>query len=45
MGPNAGANDLDISSLTFDEIKTGQTVTLKLKKGALGVRWYYLYDW
>jgi hypothetical protein len=44
-GPKAGTNELDVSSSTYKQIKTGQTVQLNLKMGALGVRWYYLYDW
>jgi hypothetical protein len=44
-GPKAGNNELDVSSATYKQIQTGQTVQLKLKMGALGVRWYYLYDW
>jgi len=44
-GPKAGINELDVSSSTYKQIKTGQTVQLNLKMGALGVRWYYLYDW
>ena len=43
-GPNAGTSEFDVSSSTYKEIRTGQTVQLKLKKGALGVQWYYLYD-
>jgi hypothetical protein len=41
----AGTNELDVSSSTYKQIQTGQTVQLKLKMGALGVQWYYLYDW
>jgi hypothetical protein len=44
-GPMAGTNELDVSSSTYKQIQTGQTVQLKLKMGALGVQWYYLYDW
>ena len=44
-GPKAGTNELDVSNSTYKQIKTGQTVQLNLKMGALGVRWYYLYDW
>ncbi len=44
-GPKAGTNELDVSSWTYKQIKTGQTVQLNLKMGALGVQWYYLYDW
>jgi len=43
--PKAGTDELDVSSSTYKQIKTGQTVQLNLKMGALGVRWYYLYDW
>jgi hypothetical protein len=44
-GPKAGTNELDVSSSTYKQIQTGQTVRLKLKMGALGVHWFYLYDW
>jgi hypothetical protein len=44
-GPKPGSNKLDVSSSTYNQIQTGQSVQLKLKMGALGVRWYYLYDW
>ncbi|HZY63223.1 MAG TPA: hypothetical protein VFE38_11910 [Edaphobacter sp.] len=44
-GPNAVNNELDVSSSTYNQIQTGQTVQLKLKEGTLGVHWYYLYDW
>jgi hypothetical protein len=44
-GPKASTNELDVSSSTYKQIKTGQTVQLNLKMGALGLRWYYLYDW
>lgn len=44
-GPNAGTNELDVSSSTYNQIQTGQTVRLKMKMGALGVHWYYLYGW
>jgi hypothetical protein len=44
-GPKPGTNELDVSSSIYNQIQTGQTIKLKLKMGALGVRWYYLYDW
>jgi hypothetical protein len=44
-GPRASTNELDVSSSTYKQIRTGQTIQLKLKMGALGVRWYYLSDW
>jgi len=44
-GPMAGTNEIDVSSSTYKEIQTGQTVKIKLKMGALGVQWYYLNDW
>ncbi len=44
-GPKARTNELDVSSSTYKQIQTGQTVQLKLKTGALGVHWYYLYSW
>ena len=44
-GPKVGTNELNVSSSTYKHIQTSQTVRLKLKSGALGVQWYYLYDW
>ena len=44
-GPKTGHNELDVSRATYKEIQTGQTVHLKLKRGALGVPWYYLDGW
>lgn len=44
-GPKNGTNKLNVSSSIYKQVQTGQTVQLKLKKGALGVRWYYLYEW
>ena len=44
-GPKPETNKLDVSSSTYNQIQTGQKVQVKLKTGALGVRWYYLYDW
>lgn len=44
-GPKLGTSELDVSRTTYMQISTGQSVQLKLKKGALGVQWYYLSDW
>jgi hypothetical protein len=44
-GPKTGTNDLDVGRATYEQIQPGDIALLKLKKGALGVRWYYLSDW
>lgn len=44
-GPERDTNELDVSRKTYGELQTGHQVQLRLKEGALGVRWYYLYDW
>jgi len=44
-GPKADTNQLDVSNSTYKQIRIGQTVQIKLKTGALNVRWYYLNAW
>jgi hypothetical protein len=44
-GPKIGVNDLEVRPETYGAIQIGDVVQLGLRKGALGIRWYYLHDW
>jgi hypothetical protein len=44
-GPNARPNKLRVSPATFNPIQRGDVVCLALKRGALGVNWYFMRAW
>jgi hypothetical protein len=41
-GPKTGENDLEVSKKTYSAIRGGDDVSIELRKGALGINWYYL---
>lgn len=44
-GPRPVTNELDVSRVTYNQIQTGQSVQLELKRGALNLPWYHLRGW
>lgn len=44
-GPRTTPNTLRVSQATFDAIRKGDTVSLTLKRGALGASWYVMRAW
>jgi hypothetical protein len=44
-GPMAKSNTIRVSRVTFDYIRPGDTVNLVLRRGALGMKWYYMLSW
>jgi hypothetical protein len=44
-GPKTRPNDLLVRSDTYGSVQVGDIAVLGLRRGALGIRWYYLHDW
>ncbi len=44
-GPETKPNDLEVHRATYDPIACGDVAVLTVRKGALGVNWYYLSAW
>lgn len=44
-GPIAKRNKLEVAPATFDPIQPGDVVCLTLKRGALGVNWFFMRAW
>ena len=44
-GPETKINQLDVSRATYTQIEKGDVVELAVKKGAVGITWYYLRSW
>jgi len=44
-GPIPKRNKLRVGLATFNPIRRGDVVCLTLKRGALGVNWYYIRAW
>ncbi|MFP5238045.1 MAG: hypothetical protein ACLGSD_19280 [Acidobacteriota bacterium] len=44
-GPETKPNDIEVTAATYGAIKPGDSITLALRHGALGVRWYFIRDW
>lgn len=44
-GPNTKPNNLDVRKATYESIRRGDVAELTVRKGALGISWYYLTAW
>jgi hypothetical protein len=44
-GPETKPNNLDVGRATYNSIQCGDVAQITLRKGALGLNWYYLQSW
>jgi hypothetical protein len=44
-GPKAKQNEIRVERATYQYIRPGNVVKLVLKRGELGIKWYYLLSW
>jgi len=44
-GPKTAPNELEIGKATYGHIQPGDVAFLRLKQGALGMKWFYMRSW